>query len=516
MELVGDRGRLNAAALQGLSAQVVRPGYDRSALSIGIVHLGLGAFARAHLAAVNDAALRAGAGTNWGICGVSLRQTDTRDALAPQDGLYALALRDADAGGAPRQRLSVIGCLRETLVAPEDPQAVLDRIAAAGTRIVSLTVTEKGYCHDPASGRLNLDHPDIAHDLAHPTSPRGVIGFLAHGLQRRRAAGLAPVTVMSLDNLPGNGHLLRALVLTFAARVDAGLAEWIASACAFPCSMVDRIVPRTTDADRREVAAALGVRDAWPVVAEPYLEWIVEDRFAAGRPDWTAGGARFVADAAPFETLKLRMVNGAHSALAYLSVMAGWATVDEAMAQPGMRRFLRALMGQEIEPTLPPLPGLDLAAYGQGLLQRFANPALRHQTRQIAMDGSQKLPQRLLGTVRDRLAADAPIPGLALAVAGWLHFLRGADEAGRVYEIQDPMAQALAQRREVAEQAARQTGEGPAAMLAWAGVMTGFEPVFGDLGAEPRFVRAVGAAAQLLRSQGVAGALSAMHRASAG
>ena len=516
MELVGAGGRLNAGTLNALPAHVARPGFDRAALGIGIVHLGLGAFARAHLAAVNDAALRAGASTDWGICGVSLRQTDTRDALAPQDGLYALALRDADASGAPRRRLGVIGCLRETLVAPEDPQAVLDRIAAPGTRIVSITVTEKGYCHDPASGRLNPDHPDIVHDLAHPASPRGVIGFLAHGLQRRRAAGLAPVTVMSLDNLPANGHLLRALVLTFAARLDAGLAEWIASACTFPCSMVDRIVPRTTDADRQEIAAALGVRDAWPVVAEPYLEWVVEDRFVAGRPDWTAGGARFVADAAPFETLKLRMVNGAHSALAYLSVMAGWATVDEAMAQPGMRRFLRALMGQEIEPTLPPLPGLDLAAYGEGLLHRFANPALRHQTRQIAMDGSQKLPQRLLGTVRDRLAVDAPIPGLALAVAGWLQFLRGADEAGRVYEIQDPMAQALAQRRELAEQAARQAGEGPAAMLAWADVMTGFEPVFGDLVQEPRFVRAVGAAAQLLRSLGVAGALSAMHRASAG
>ena len=216
-------------------------------------------------------------------------------------------------------------------------------------------------------------------------------------------------------------------------------------------------------------------------------------------------------DAAPFETLKLRMVNGAHSALAYLSVMAGWATVDEAMARPGMRRFLGALMGQEIEPTLPPLPGLDIEKYRQGLLQRFANPALRHQTRQIAMDGSQKLPQRLLGTVRARLAADAPMPGLALAVAGWLLFLRGQDEAGRVYEVQDPLAETLAHRYEQAERVAEQAGEGPAAMLAWAGVMTGFEPVFGDLGQEPRFVRAVGAAAQLLRSLGVVGALAAME-----
>ncbi|WP_313698164.1 mannitol dehydrogenase family protein [Achromobacter sp.] len=510
MELVGDGGRLNAALLDGLPAQVARPGYDRDALGIGIVHLGLGAFARAHLAAVNDAALRAGTAPDWGICGVSLRHADTRDALAPQDGLYALALRDADGIGASRQRVGVIGCLLEPLVAPEDPQAVLARIAAPGTRIVSITVTEKGYCHDPASGRLNLDHPDVVHDLANPESPCGVIGFVVRGLQRRRAMGLPAITVMSLDNLPANGHLLRALVLTFAARVDPALADWIASACAFPCSMVDRIVPRTTDADRQEIAAVLGVRDAWPVVAEPYLEWVVEDRFAAGRPDWTAGGARFVTDAAPFETLKLRMVNGAHSALAYLSVMAGWATVDEAMARPGMRRFLGALMSQEIEPTLPPLPGLDIEKYRQGLLQRFANPALRHQTRQIAMDGSQKLPQRLLGTVRDRLAADAPMPGLALAVAGWLHFLRGSDEAGRVFEVQDPLAEALARRHEEAERAAGQAGEGHAAMLAWAEVMTGFEPVFGDLGQEPRFVRAVGAAAQLLRSLGVVGALAAM------
>lgn len=509
MELVGDGGRLDAAALAGVPAHVARPGFDRTALGIGIVHLGLGAFARAHLAAVNDAALRVGADLDWGICGVSLRHADTRDALAPQDGLYTLALRDADGGGARRQRVGIIGCLLETLVAPEDPQAVLARIAAPGTRIVSITVTEKGYCHDPASGRLNLAHPDVAYDLANPAAPRGVLGFLVYGLQRRRAAGLPPLTMMSLDNLPANGRLLRALVLTFAAQVDAGLADWIASACAFPCSMVDRIVPRTTDADRQEVAATLGVRDAWPVVAEPYLEWVVEDRFAAGRPDWTAGAARFVDDAAPFETLKLRMVNGAHSALAYLSVMAGWTSVDEAMAQPGMRRFLNALMHLEIEPTLPPLPGLDLAEYRHGLLQRFANPALRHQTRQIAMDGSQKLPQRLLNTVRDRLAADAPIPDLALAVAGWLLFLRGSDQAGRAYEIQDPMAEALAQRYAMAERAARQAGEGPAAMLAWAGVLTGFEPVFGGLGQEPRFVRAVAQAAQSLRSLGVAGTLSA-------
>lgn len=510
MELVAPGAvRLHPARLPALAPGVARPAYDRDALRAGIVHLGLGAFARGHLAAVNEAAIHASGDPRWGICGVSLRQADTRDALAPQDGLYTLALRSADAEGRPQQQLAVIGCLLETLVAPEDPQAVLARIASPYTRIVSLTVTEKGYCHDPASGALNLAHPDIVHDLGQPLAPRSTIGFLVWGLQRRRASGLGPVTLLSLDNLPGNGHLLRGLVLAFAAQVDARLAEWIGQACTFPCSMVDRIVPRTTDEDRAAVAQALGMTDAWPVQAEPFLEWVVEDRFAAGRPDWAVGGARFVDEAAPFETLKLRMVNGAHSALAYLSVMAGWGTVDQAVAQPALRRYLADLMRMEIAPTLPVLPGLDLAAYQERLLQRYANPALRHQTRQIAMDGSQKMPQRLLGTVRARLAADRPIAGLALALAGWLHFLRGVDQAGRRYPIEDPLAETLAQRLTRAEAAAHDAPPGPAAALAWAREMTALTAVFGDLGRDERFVREVAQAAQSLRTLGVAGALEA-------
>ena len=515
MELVGaDLQRLTPARLASLPLEVARPTYDRNALRVGIVHLGLGAFARAHLAAVNEAALNAGGGGDlaWGICGVSLRQADTRDALAPQAGLYTLALRSADATGREQQQTTVIGCLLETLVAPEDPQAVLARIAHADTRIVSVTVTEKGYCHDPASGRLNLQHPDIVHDLAQALAPRSTIGFLLRGLQQRRAAGRGPITLMSLDNLPSNGHLLRGMVQAFARQVDPALATWIETLCAFPCSMVDRIVPRTTDRDRRDVAQALGMDDAWPVLGEPYLEWVVEDQFVAGRPEWAAGGARFVSEAAPFETLKLRTVNGVHSALAYLSVMAGWATVDEAMAQPALKAYLAALMQEEIVPTLPPLPGLDLARYQQRLLQRFENPALKHQTRQIAMDGSQKLPQRLLDTARARLAADLPIGKLALAVAAWLHFLRGVDEAGLRYDIQDPMAAELAQRYAQAELAAELAAErsdpGPAAMLAWTETLTGLAAVFGDLGADPRFVRAVSQAAHALRSQGVGGALN--------
>jgi fructuronate reductase len=495
--------RLHPDTLVALPPAVARPAYDRAALQAGIVHLGVGAFQRGHLAAVSEAALHASGDLRWGISGVSLRSPETRDALAPQAGLYTLALRDVDDAGTPCTSLQVIGCLLGVQVAPEDPAAVLARIAHPATRIVSLTVTEKGYCHDPATGALRTDHPDVLHDLMRPDAPRGALGFLVSGLRLRHARGLPPVTLLSLDNLPSNGHLLRGLVLAFAERVDAALARWIAENCTFPCSMVDRIVPRTMEADRAQVKAALGLEDAWPVVGERFLEWVVEDDFATGRPAWDAGGAHFVADARPFETLKLRMVNGAHSALAYLGAMAGLDTVDRAVANPALHRYLDRLMQEEIVPTLPALPGLDLDAYRRRLLERFANPGLAHRTAQIAMDGSQKLPQRLLGTVRDRLAAGASIDRLALAVAAWLHYLRGADEFGRPYEIQDPLADAMAERRAAAERAA--TATSPAqADEARVAVLAGFAPVFGnDLGRDARFVSAVAGHLRTLRESGV-------------
>ncbi|HSI58519.1 MAG TPA: mannitol dehydrogenase family protein [Ideonella sp.] len=486
--------RLHPDRLTELPAGVARPAYDRAALQTGIVHLGIGAFMRAHLAAATEAALAAG-DLRWGICGVSLRQPDTRDALAPQDGLYTLAIRDADAQGAPRQRLQVMGAVRELLVAPENPTAVLERLAAPTTRIASLTVTEKGYCHDPASGALRLEHPDIAHDLAHPAAPRSAIGYLVRGLALRRSRGHGPLALMSLDNLPANGRVLRGAVLRLAEAADPGLAEWIAQHCSFPCSMVDRIVPRTTDADRAAIGDALGLQDAWPVLGEPFFDWAVEDHFAAGRPDWTLGGARFVAEAEPWEKLKLRMVNGTHSSIAYLGAMAGWQTVDVAIAQAPLRRHIEALMRDEIAPTLPALPGLDLAGYGEQLLTRYANPALAHRTHQIAMDGSQKLPQRLLGTVRDRLRAGAPITRLAMGVAGWLHYLRGVDEQGLAYAVEDPLAGPLTEL----QRTALAGGATPQAVHQ----LLSFAPVFGDLAGNEQLAAAVAPALASLREQGV-------------
>ncbi|MGD9831907.1 MAG: mannitol dehydrogenase family protein [Piscinibacter sp.] len=444
---------------------------DKAGLEAGIVHLGLGAFARAHLIPATEAAMAATGERHWGVLGVSLRHADVRDALAPQGFDYTLSLRDADEEGWPRERRETLRSLLSVLVAPEDPRAVLEAIAAPATCVVSLTVTEKGYHHEPATGALRRDDPGIVHDLAHPGAPRTTLGFLVHGLALRRARGLGPLTLLSCDNLPSNGRTLRGLVLAFAGEVDAALADWIARDCRFPSSMVDRIVPRNDD---------LGV-----VTAEPFFDWAIEDDFAAGCPDWTVYGARFVADAAPYEHLKLRMVNGSHSAVAYLGVMAGWPTVDLAIREPALRGFVEALMREEIEPTLAGRVEADLRAYRARLIERFANPALAHRTLQIAMDGSQKIPQRWLGTVRDRLAAGASIDRLALAVAAWLHFLRGVDEAGQRYTIDDPLAGALAALGD----------DAPA--------LCGFAPVFGDLGLEPRFVAPVAKALVALRTNGV-------------
>ena len=495
IDLVSDAPRLHPGQFALLPQGVARPRYDRAALRPGIVHLGLGSFARAFLLVVNETAIHAGGDPRFGVVGVSLRSPGVRDALAQQQCLYTVAVRDVDEQGAPRQRLRIIGNLLAQLVAPENPGAVLEAIAAADTRIVSLTITEKAYLHDVASGRLLVEHPDIAHDLRHAATPRTAIGFIVHGLALRRARGLAPVTLLSLDNLPHNGRTLQGLVLAFARRVDAALAGWIDAQCTFPNSMVDRIVPATTEADRARVAAQLRLHDAWPVPTEPYLDWAVEDRFAAGRPDWHLAGARLVADATPWERLKLRAVNGSHSAIAYLGAVAGWPTVDQAIAVPALRNFVRALLLEEVQPTLPVLPNLDFEAYVDGLLARFSNPALAHHTQQIAMDGSQKLPQRLLATVQQRLATGQPIARLALAIAAWMHYLRGIDEWGRPYRIDDPLAAELAAAR---ERAAREP-----TLHDRVAAFTQFTPVFGELAGHATLVDALTKALASLQSLGV-------------
>ena len=479
--------RLSAATLDRLPAAVARPAYDRSAVRPGIVHLGIGAFHRAHMAAYTDAVLADD--PRWGIVGASLRSTDTRDALTPQDGLYTLAIRDADG-----ERLSILGSVVRLLVAPEDPEALLAVMSAPETRIVSLTVTEKGYCHSPATGELDENHPDVVHDLAHPETPRSAPAFIVEALRRRRAAGLPFFTALCCDNLPHNGATLHRVLTRFAALRDPDLGRAVAEELDCPSTMVDRIVPATTDADRAGIRAGIDLDDAWPIATEPFTQWVIEDRFGQGRPAWDRAGATFVTDVATFELAKLRMLNGSHSTLAYLGYLARHETVADTMAAPGFAALVHGLMLDEAAPTLPPVPGLDLPAYADSLVARFRNPALRHRTWQIAMDGTQKLPQRLLGTVRDRLATGASIDRLALGIAAWMRYATGTDERGGTIDLRDPLADEL--RRRTA---------GIVDPAALAGTLMDLDAVFGrDLPAEPRFTRAVTDALSGLMRHGAA------------
>jgi fructuronate reductase len=455
--------RLSLATLAQARPGVARPAYDPAGVRIGVVHFGPGAFHRAHQAAYLDALLAGD--PRWGICGVSLKSPGVRDALTPQDGLYALAQLDTET------RFQVIGALRELLVASEAPAAVFARLGDPETRLVTLTVTEKGYCLD-GGGALDLSHPDIRHDLAGKGPPASVIGWLAEGLKRRRAAGLAPFTVLSCDNLTGNGGKLGRAVAAFARQTDPALAAWIAAEARFPDSMVDSITPATDDACRAMVVGALGLEDAWPIQREAFTQWVVEDNLGSDAPDLASVGVILTDDVTGFERAKLRLLNGPHSALAYLGLLKGHETVAEAMADPDLAAFAAALMTQDVIPTLTAPRGLDLAAYAADILARFRNPAIRHKLSQIAWDGSQKLPFRLLGTVSDLLAQGRPIDRPALALAAWMRFVERQAKAGLA--IVDPLADRLAA-----------LAPGPAAFLA-------MEAVFpAHLTADDRFRAAV-------------------------
>jgi fructuronate reductase len=468
--------RLSLGTLAALPEAVARPAYEPASVGIGIVHLGIGAFHRAHQAIYTDDAL-AQAGGDWGICGVSLRSADVRDRLVPQDCLYT-AIEKSPAG----IRRRIVGSVRDVLFQGDQRERIRERLLAPATRIISLTVTEKGYCHEPATGRLDVRHPDIVHDLQNPDTPRSVPGLLVAALAARRRTHGAPLTIVCCDNLPENGALVCGLVVAFASLRDASLADWIGREIAFPSTMIDRIVPATTADDIAQNNVALGVDDAAPVVHEPFEQWVIEDRFTAGRPPWDAVGATLVHDVEPFESMKLRLLNASHSAFAYLGYLAGHEFIYQVAAQPDFAAWMRRYMLDEVTPTLVKPPGIDLAAYREALVRRFANPALPHRTQQVAMDGSQKLPQRVLATVRDNLAANRPVELGALAVAGWMRYVYGEDEQGRAIKVSDPLSP------QFATLAARHRGD-PAG---FAQALLGLRAVFDeDLHNEPRFAEPV-------------------------
>lgn len=412
---------MRLSAQTPIPASVQTPGYDRSAQAAGIVHIGIGAFHRAHQAVYTDDAMNAG-DRDWGIIGVSLRSGDVAAQLNPQDGLYTVSARDAQGS-----KLRLIGTVQQVLVASESPQAVIDAISAPTTHIVSFTVTEKGY----------LRLPDGSLNLAEAAGSSSLYRFVAAGLAARKASGLSGLTLLSCDNLAGNGAVLRRLMREYLAACHPDLSAWFDAACTCPTTMIDRIVPATTDADRRAVEAELGARDDGAVVTEGFSQWVIEDDFAGPRPRWEKVGAELVADVAPYETAKLRMLNGAHSALAYIGLGSGHDYVHQAIADPAIRPVIERLMRDEAAPTIDVAPGQDLAAYANALLVRFANPALNHRLIQIAMDGSQKIPQRWLETLVWHQERGRRCPSLEAAIAAWIAFLRSD------HPIDDPLSGTL-------------------------------------------------------------------------
>lgn len=461
---------LNEANLGDLPATVVIPGFDRAAVSVGIVHFGVGAFHRAHQAMYVDDVLARGF-ADWGICGVGILEADraVRDALRAQDNLYTLVTVSPDGTSAAR----VIGSIREYLYAPDDPEAVLARLADPATRIVSLTITEGGYGVDDATGAFDPRDQLTLGDLRPGASPpASVLGYITAGLARRRDAGLPAFTVMSCDNLQGNGHVARTALLGFAGRTDPDLAAWIAEHVAFPNSMVDRITPATTDETRAGVLADFGVEDRWPVRSESFAQWVLEDTFPTGRPPLELAGVQVVDDVEPYELMKLRLLNASHQAMAYLGALAGERWAHEVSRDPLFAGFLLDYMHREAIPTLQPVPGIDLDAYCRQLIDRFGNEAIRDPLARLAFDGSDRIPKFLLPVVRRQLETGGEIRRCALVLAAWSRFLEGRDENGDPTPVNDRRAAELAEalRAEVAE---------PGSFL-------DYRPVFGDLGSNAR------------------------------
>ncbi|WP_036768224.1 fructuronate reductase [Photorhabdus australis] len=464
-----------------INSAISCPSYDRKRLVARIVHLGCGAFHRAHQAVFTHHMLEK-TNSDWGICEVNLFSGHTLiQQLKDQDCLCTIAEKEAE-----KTELKIIGSMVDALH-PEfvGQQGILATMAQPQVAIISLTITEKGYCTDIASGKLDENNALIQQDLANPTAPTSAIGYIVEALRLRYERGLPPLTVMSCDNVKENGNVAREAVVGFARLRDEKLAQWIELNVTFPCTMVDRIVPAATSESLEEIAEQLGVYDPCAITCEPFRQWVIEDNFANGRPNWDLAGAQFVKDVGPFETMKLRMLNGSHSFLAYLGYLGGYAHIADTMVNPDYRQAVLDLMLQEQAPTLTMPIGTDLSQYAHLLIERFSNPSLKHQTWQIAMDGSQKLPQRMLDSVTYHLINGSDYPHLALGIAGWMRYVSGKDEQDKLIDVRDPLVE---QFKSIYQQYGLSADVVPALLA-----------VFGNsLSANPHFVRAVTEAYQRL------------------
>ncbi len=464
---------LNRASLAQLPPPVQVPGFDPARVRAGIVHLGLGGFHRAHMARYTHDLMELHAeALSWGIIGAGLMPADRRmrDSLVPQDNLYTLVERAADA-----ETVTVIGALAGVLFAGDSSSALVQAIGRPDIRIVSLTVTEHGYCLNRATKQLDPQHPLVVKDLADAQRPSSAIGIIVEAYRRRRESGQPAFTALSCDNIQHNGTVLRDAVLALAGLRDPALADWIAEHGSFPSTMVDRITPVTAEADVAALTQRYGFVDRWPVFAEMFTQWVIEDRFPAGRPAWQDVGAQFVSDVAPYEFMKLRLLNASHLAVSGMGRLAGYTTIDEAMGDVLIRRFMAALMQRETAPTLPAVPGIDLAQYQATLIERFANPAIKDTVERVNTDAPLNV---LVDPIRDRLRAGASVDLLALALAAWLRRVRGEDEQGQKIDIRHPLADELRAK-------AIEGGADPRPLLA-------ITPLFGETGSDPRLQQPVG------------------------
>jgi mannitol 2-dehydrogenase len=483
---------LHAAALDTLS--IPKPGYDRSQVTAGILHFGVGGFHRAHQAMYLDRLMERGEGLDWGICGVGVMPFDLRmrDVLRAQDGLYVLVEKAPDGGWSPR----VIGSIVDYRYAPDDPEAVIEKMADPATRIVSLTVTEGGYNVHPVTGEFDAENEGVRADLRGDAPPATTFGLITEALVRRRARGVEPFTVMSCDNIQGNGHVAAKMFTAYARLRDPELGEWVAETVAFPNSMVDRITPVTTDEDRAQVAERTGITDGWPVVCEPFAQWVLEDRFTLGRPALEQVGVQVVADVEPYELMKLRLLNASHQALCYFGYLAGYRLVHEVAQDPLFATFLLAYMDAEATPTLAPVPGVDLTAYKHQLIERFSNAAVRDTVARLCAESSDRIPKWLLPVIRENLAAGRDVRHAAAVVASWARYAVGVDEQGEPITVVDRLADSLTA-------IAKNQRDDPLAFVA-------NRELFGDLVDDPGFTKPYLAALDSLHTRGARATLESL------
>ena len=483
---------LNAATLDTLS--IPKPGYDRTTVTTGIVHFGVGGFHRAHEAMYLDRLMDTGDGLDWGICGVGVMPFDLRmrDVLRAQGGLYVLVEKAPAGGWSPR----VIGSIVDYLYAPDDPEAVIEKMADPATRIVSLTVTEGGYNVHPVTGEFDAENEAVRADLAGTAPPTTTFGLITEALVRRRARGLEPFTIMSCDNIQGNGHVAAKMFTAYARLRDPELGDWVASKVAFPNSMVDRITPVTTDEDRAQVAERFGVNDGWPVVCEPFTQWVLEDSFTLGRPAVEEVGVQVVADVEPYELMKLRLLNASHQALCYFGFLSGYRLVHEVAQDRLFADFLLAYMNREATPTLAPVPGVDLDAYKHQLIERFSNAAVRDTVARLCAESSDRIPKWLLPVIRENLAAGRDVRLAAAVVASWARYAEGVDEQGEPITVVDRLADSLTA-------IARTQRADPLAFVA-------NRELFGDLVDDPRFTEPYLATLESLHERGARATLESL------